>query len=383
MRTSVLKFFMAIANVLIISYLMIFSAFGQKEAQVSWSDKTYPAYITKVTDFGERADWSHDGKKVLFVERSFGDVYEYTLETGKYKPLTHHYYHGGYVRALYLSNGDILLSGTKDFPGEDWKEARFRLAELWVLDKALDKPPVRLGEYCWEGPAVSRTQLRISWVQHHGVYPSDIRYYEIWVGDLDYSSGKPQIINQRVVLDNSKGDVKGMVLEPQNFRPGKEEELTVQAYPNCEVFGLNYNTGKLINYSNSPDNYDEPEGIFPDGESILVECSRHNKSNSGAHIDLWKLKLDPGNPSWERITFFNESGTYKAANPVVSDDGRFIAFQVAGSGEVAGIGHGIYILDLEKRKKETDAEAGVGMGIFIYDTEKAKELISRQAGKKK
>ena len=332
--------------------LLVFSlsTFGQESENITWTDTTYPDYISKITDFGERADWSHDGKRILFVERSFGDVYEYNLETGKYKPLTHHYYHGGYVRALYLSNGDILLSGTKDFPGEDWKEARFRLAELWVLDKALDKPPTRLGEYCWEGPAASRSQLRIAWAQHHGLFPSDIRHYELYVGDLDYSSGKPRIINQRMVLDNSMGEVEGQVLEPQNFRPGKENELTVQVYHNCEVFGLNYITGELVNYSNEPGQYDEPEGIFPNGEYTLVECSRHNDSNSGAHIDLYKLKLDPANPSWERLTYFNVEGIYKAANPVVSDDGRYIAFQVAGSHEVAGIGHGIYILDLEKIK---------------------------------
>ncbi len=346
MRISVLKQFMALTNVLVMLIIFICIASGQKVVPITWSDTTYPDYITKVTDFGERADWSHDGKKILFVERSFGDVYEYCLGTRKYKPLTHHYYHGGYVRAMYLSNGDILLSGPRDFPGEDWQEARFRLAELWVLDKELDKPPTRLGEYCWEGPAVSRTQLRIAWAQHHGVFPSKRRYYELWVGDLDYSSGEPRIINQRVVLNNSSGLVKDMVLEPQNFRPGKEEELTVQAYDNCEVFGLNCETGELVNYSNSPDHYDEPEGIFPDGEYTLVESSRHNNQNSGRHIDLWKLKLEPDNPSWERLTYFNEGGIYKAANPVVSDDGRYIAFQVAGSHEVAGIGHGIFILDL-------------------------------------
>lgn len=338
------------AIILILSFFSGAYAYGQETGKMSWTDTSYPDYITKVTDFGERADWSHDGKKILFIEKSFGDVYEYTLETGKYRPLTHHYYHGGYVRALYLSNGDILLSGPKDFPGTDWEEARFHLCELWVLDKNLDKPPVRLGEYCWEGPAVSRTQLRIAWAQHHGLYPTDIRYYDLWVGDLDYSTGKPRIINQRVVLNNTEGIVKDKVLEPQNFIPGREDELTVQAYSDCEVLGLNYVTGKLINYSNEPLSYDEPEGIFPDGKHTLVECSRHNKGNSGANIDLYKMKLDPADPAWERLTFFNEAGIYKAANPVVSDDGRYIAFQVARPAEMAGIGHGIYILDLQKSK---------------------------------
>jgi Tol biopolymer transport system component len=104
--------------------------------------------------------------------------------------------------------------------------------------------------------------------------------------------------------------------------------------------------------ANNPNTYDEPEGIFPDGNYTytLVECSRHNTSNSGGHIDLWKLKLDLNDPTWERLTWFNETGIYKASNPVVSDDGTRIAFQIAGSKEVAGIGHGIYILDLTERQ---------------------------------
>jgi hypothetical protein len=232
----------------------------------------------------------------------------------------------------------------------DWREARFRKSELWILDKSLTKEPVRLGEYCWEGPAASRTQLRIAWANHHGLYPQQKRYYELFVGDIDYSSGEPRIVNQRMVLDNTQGLAKDKVLEPQNFRPGKEDELIVQVYPNCEVMGLDLKSGELVNYSQNPDAYDEPEGIFPDGQYTMVESSRHNPSNRGGHIDLWKLKLDREHPTWERITWFNEGGVYKASNPVVSDDGTRIAFQVAGSREVAGIGHGIYILDLRKQK---------------------------------
>jgi Tol biopolymer transport system component len=326
-----------------------FVTWGQQNN--NWTDTSYPDYISKVTDFGERADWSFDGKRILFVEKSFGDVYEYNLETGKYKALTHHYYHGGYVRALYLSNGDILLSGPRDFPGDNWKEARFRLAELWILDRDLAGPPVRLGEYCWEGPAVSRTEMKIAWAVHHGVYPSQIRYYQMFTGEIDVSGDEPRIINQQLVLDNRNGAVKDAVLEPQNFRPGNEDELIIQVYNGaCEVMGLDLGSGEVVNYSKSHDSYDEPEGIYPDGQYTLVESSRHNRLNTGAHIDLWKLKLDLDDPAWERLTWFNNGGIYKASNPVVSDDGRYIAFQVAGSGEVAGIGHGIYILDLQKMK---------------------------------
>lgn len=327
--------------------------FGQAKIEDEWTDNHFPSYIKRMNEFGERPDWSLDGKKVLFVARTFGDVFEMEIATGTIRPLTHHYYHGGYLRALYLSNGDILLVGPKNFPSDNWMEARFKLSELWVLSKKLDGPPIRLGEYIWEGPAVSRTQLKISWAEHHGTYPDQKRFWQIWVADIDYSSGKPQLKDQHVVLDNTRDEVKGAVLEPQNFRPGLEE-LTVQSSGSgignnsTAVFGLNLKTGELINYSRSPGSYNEPEGIYPDGAYTLVESSRHRTTESTArNIDLYKLKIDTTG-TWERITYFNEGEKYKATNPVVSDDGKFIAFMVARCQEMAGIGHGIYIMDVKK-----------------------------------
>jgi len=40
-----------------------------------------PAHIKRVTHFGQRADFSHDGKRILFIEKTFGDVYEVELKT--------------------------------------------------------------------------------------------------------------------------------------------------------------------------------------------------------------------------------------------------------------------------------------------------------------
>ena len=40
-----------------------------------------PRHITHLTHFGQRADWSHDGKRILFIEKTFGDVYEVDLKT--------------------------------------------------------------------------------------------------------------------------------------------------------------------------------------------------------------------------------------------------------------------------------------------------------------
>jgi hypothetical protein len=88
-------------------------------------------------------------------------------------------------------------------------------------------------------------------------------------------------------------------------------------------------------------------GIYPDGKHTLVECDAHNPKGS-QFIDIYKLALD-GSGDYERITYFGNYPGYKASNPVVSDDGNYIAFQYAKVGDRAGIGRGIFILDLQMR----------------------------------
>lgn len=300
-----------------------------------------PPHIKRVTHFGQRADFSHDGKRILFIERTFGDVYEVELKTKVIRPVTHHYFHEGYTRALYLSNGDILLSGAQQFDAKDpWPSRNEKNAELWVLKKDLSGPPKPLGEKCSEGPAVSRKHLRIAWTQGGAFYMADIVYKE----------GQPELMNKKKILD--KKDLSFETgLETQNFRPPDEKELIFSAYgyQGTEVAGLNIKTGKVINYSKAPNQYDEPEGIFPDGKHTLVECDKHNTKGS-QHIDIYKLALD-GSGKTKRMTFFGDYPGYKASNPVVSDDGRYIAFQFAKRGDPAGVGRGIMIFDLTKFEK--------------------------------
>jgi hypothetical protein len=49
-----------------------------------------------------------------------------------------------------------------------------------------------------------------------------------------------------------------------------------------------------------------------------------------------------------RLTFFSEYPGFIASNPVVSDDGRFMAFQMAMSKDAAGVGYGIFVYDLHR-----------------------------------
>ena len=71
-----------------------------------------------------------------------------------------------------------------------------------------------------------------------------------------------------------------------------------------------------------------------------------NRKTNETEIHI-ELKLD-GSGAYTRLTHFSDYSGYKASNPVVSDDGRFIAFQLARSSEAAGVGHGIFVFDVEK-----------------------------------
>jgi hypothetical protein len=191
--------------------------------------------------------------------------------------------------------------------------------------------------------------MHIAWTHVAAEYPGEMpagssRMQE---ADIVWKDGKPCLANQRLIIDSRELPFK-CTMETQNFRPPEERELTFSpyGYQGTDVAGIDLVTKKVTNYSNSPGQYDEPEGIFPDGQYTLVECDKQNLKGSG-NVDLWKLKLD-GSGACERLTYFSDYPGYKASNPVVSDDGHFVAFQMARSREAAGVGHGLFVLDLTK-----------------------------------
>jgi len=309
-----------------------------------------PPHISRLTWFGERADFSHDGKRVLFLSKTFGDAMEIDLATKRIRNLTAHYSHHGYTRALYLANGDVILSGPEQFDPKRIGEARVQ-CWLYVLDQSGSKPAVALGTKCSEGPAVSRKRMHLAWTHVAAEYPTEMAAgsSRMLEADIVFEDGKPKLANQKLIIDSKDLPFK-CTMETQNFRPPDERELTFSAYghQSTDVAGIDLVTKKVTNYSNSPGQYDEPEGIFPDGQFTLVECDKQNLKGAG-YVDLWKLKLD-GSGQYERLTFFSDYPGYKASNPVVSDDGKFIAFQMAKSREAAGVGHGIFLYDVERSK---------------------------------
>jgi hypothetical protein len=333
-----------------IAFQLIAAAFALAEVQKSASPAdNLPPHIKHLTHFGERADWSHDGKRILFLTKMFGDALELDVATGHITNLTDYFPHHGNVRAMYLANGDILLSAPLAFDPKDTRTAR-RNSYLFVLKPDGKSRPVPLGVRCNEGPAISRSKLTIAWTEWVDPKPGEgnLAFSKMYAADIVYAGGVPSLANTRLVKDGADMPFP-CTMETQNFFPGREDELIFNTYQDggqkCDVFSINLTTGKLTRHTDSPDLYDEAEGIFPDGKHTLVECDVQRPGGPG-NLDLWKLALD-GSGSQTRLTHFNDVPGYKATNGVVSDDGRYLAFQMGFSGDEPGIGHGIFVMDLE------------------------------------
>jgi Tol biopolymer transport system component len=306
-----------------------------------------PPNIEALTGFGERAAWSPDDKRIAFMSKSFGDAFEIDLLSKRIRLLTGHFQHPGFLRVHYLPSGDFFLIGARTFT--DIRTTRSRDQEMWVLKADARTPPTALDHKISEGVAISRRSTKIAWSNTHGQYPDLIPEGEsvIYTGDVVSRDGVPALINKKEVL---RGRAPECTLEAQDFRKDDTELIyTCYRSPYADVFGIDLGTGKVTTYRKLPAEYNEVEGISPDGRWTLVESSRDQggpETQNSNHIDIWKLGLEPGGGEFVRLTHWGDFEGYKASNPVVSGDGTRMAFQSARNNEPAGVGHGIFILTL-------------------------------------
>ena len=321
---------------------------GAQDKKAGNPEKELPPNITQLTGFGERAAWSPDDQRVAFMEKSFGDAFEIDVRTKLTRLLTGHFSHAGFLRVQYLPSGDFFLIGARTFT--DIRTTRGRDQEMWVLKADGRTPPMPLDHKISEGVAISRKQMKIAWANTHGQYPDLIPEGEsvIYTADIVDKDGRPTLANKKEVL---RAKAPECTLEAQDFRHD-DTDLIYTCYrpPYADVLGIDLRTGKITTYRKLPDEYNEVEGISPDGKWTLVESSREQggpERQNSRFIDIWKLTLEPNSRDFIRLTRWGDYEGYKASNPVVSNDGRRIAFQSARNTEAAGVGHGIFLLTLK------------------------------------
>lgn len=306
-----------------------------------------PPHITPLTGFGERAAWSPDDARIAFMSKSFGDAFEIDLATRRIRLLSGHFVHPGFLRVQYLPSGDLFLIGARTFT--DIRTTRSRDQEMWVLKADASAPPTPLGHKISEGVAISRKAMKIAWSNTHGQYPDMLAEGEsvIYTADIVARDGAPALANKKEVLRARSPEC---TLEAQDFRR-QDSELIYTCYrsPFADVFGIDLDSGKVTTYRKLAGEYNEVEGTSPDGTWALVESSREQggpERQNSRYIDIWKLELANRN-DFVRLTRWGDFEGYKASNPVVSNDGKRIAFQSARNDEPAGVGHGIFILTLK------------------------------------
>jgi hypothetical protein len=313
-----------------------------------------PPYIRQVLPTGMRPAWSPDGRSLLYLDAPLGDVWRLDLRTGARRNLTDHVRTPGFTRAHFLPNGGIVLCGPRTAPAPDDPEPGRFDGVLWVLPRPYAGQVVPLGRPCWEGIAVSRTQNRIAWNESDinftsptGIAGAATGKSEIWMGDVvDDSDGSPHLANVRRVVTRWESQPDAPI-EVQDFRGPDDREVIFTAYAHLtgEVMGYDMPTGRTVDYSNRPF-YEEAEGVAPDGSFVLVERDLMVSPIPGA-LDIWRLSLD-GTATWQRLTHFNRHRGYGASNPVVSPDGRQVAFQLSVADGAEGEGAGLLVLDLTR-----------------------------------
>ncbi len=318
-----------------------------------------------------RADWSPDGKRLVFLDAPIGDVWQYALAGGAPRNLTGAALPAGVLRAHHLSNGDLILCALTERSETDAEGDRFR-GKLWLLPRPLgSRPPVRLGdESCWEGIAVSKQpgSTRIAWNQSSIDFAKVpdvfvealIGESQVLTGRIAYAAdGAASVVDRSVVLDKRDVSPDTPAVEAQDFRrlddgdADPDDELLFSAYfhNGGQAMGVNLDTGAVTDYAPTSPYYEEAEGADPAGRYVLVERDLTVTLFPGM-LDIWRLPLD-GSGAFERLTTFDYYRGFGANNPVVSPDGRLIAFGLKVEGE-EGEGDGILLLDL------TGAAAGPG-----------------------
>jgi hypothetical protein len=304
-----------------------------------------PADIEVLTQFGERADISPDNQSVAFMAKSFGDAMTIDLKTRAIRCLTCGVPAAAFLRVMHLASGDYILIGPEHF--EDIRVSRSRDNELWFLSKARGSKPVKFNEHMSEGMAISKKSMKVAYSQVHAQVPEiPSGASRLVVADVAVENGAPALLNKTVVYESTDGSC---TIEAQDFYDN-DTKMTFTCYEPkglASVMGIDLKTNQVTNFSKAPGTYNEVEGIFPDGQYTCVEADRQVETLGGArgsgNIDIWKLKLDGTGKDFVRLTRFNDYEGGKASNPVVSADGRFMAFQTAKTTDPAGVGYGILL----------------------------------------
>ncbi|MCB2209094.1 MAG: hypothetical protein KQH67_12450 [Bacteroidetes bacterium] len=362
---------------LMLSVTLVFSAEFPKDK--------LPAHIILEQETGERPDWHPTSSdKYIFLDKPGGKPFEKTISTGEVRSILPPDCNNCRLwRIYYLKNGDYLMTIG---PSRD-------SATIHIVDKDLDKPAWNTGVIAHEGVAVSRHTWQLAWTNGPDIHYGEIAYGNDGVPTLEIIRVILNVDELKVRDQNIPGEGAGATQylhyhEPQNWRPPQDRELIFSRYGtsitgkySAEVWTWNMDTDEIKNISNRHAYYDEPEGVFPDGQHTLVECDMYLPVSQHAQIlDLYMMPLDSTGNRMVRLTYFgdykmpNSDITYKANQGVISEDGKYMLFGEGRSNtnDQPGTGYGIYLFDFEAAG--INVNPGVGVDTSKIDPVRSNSL---------
>ena len=173
-----------------------------------------PPEIEVLTRFGERADFSPDGRAGrVHGEELRRRVRDRPRRRARSAASPATCPGAAFLRVMHLPSGDYLLIGPDHF--EDVHVSRSRDNELWFLSRRPGSRPVKLGQRMSEGAAVSKTSATIGFSVGHAQDASlPEGATQLVVADVDAAATPPRLLNRRVV-HRSASDA--CFLEAQDF----------------------------------------------------------------------------------------------------------------------------------------------------------------------
>ena len=329
-----------------------------------------PFQMRRVLDWGDRPNWSPDGRRLAFTESDTGDgfAYELDLDTAGVRCLTCRWGPSGLVTRIYhLPDGSYLVEAA---PGRETSSsdavgggpvgggpAGLLTTELYWMPASAAMPPQPLdvpaaGEVAISTRTASGGGFLIAW-------SSPFTRGQIMTGELTHDGSRAAVTNRQTIptqLPQADGPLGGYG-EPYDFaRNGEALVFWGFAAPlDGEMFEVDLETGAVQRLYRDP-SHNETH-LFPDERFGLEESNRASDPNGplrgvsglaasapgvGGAFDLFVVALD-GPRQIRRLTDVSDLGG-QANQSVPAPDGRRIAFALDGppSGPYAGKG-GLYV----------------------------------------
>lgn len=287
-----------------------------------------PIELSSGAHIEEGPYWTVDGEKLVLVNNLQG--WEYDVNTGAERCLTCDFDEPAEVHRFYqMVDGSYIMAGPSnetEEAGQQLHEALTRTMgdELWWMPADLSAPPVALGSRVFEGFAVSRDNMKISWsnspVQGEFINPGSTDLsdaanmaFSVYVADLAVDGNVASLENIKIAYQTPT-----YFIEVQDFLPC-EDRLAVSTYwslekrltpsdpvgvvqlfvetggyinlidIDAEAWTIDIDSGEIVNQSQAPDTYDEFEGVHPNGVLSTIETTR---GDGGWSIALLELDTD-------------------------------------------------------------------------------------------